>query len=268
VPIFTDQMERTVEIKAAPRRIISIVPSQTELLYDLGLSDEVIGITKFCVHPEEWFRTKTRVGGTKKLNIELIKSLNPDLIIGNKEENEQSQIEELAKSFPVWMSDVQNLKDALQMINEMGGIFNRVVKAMRLNDEIARGFMNFEIRNPFGWGKKHPTVAYCIWNEPKMVAGGDTFIDDMLQHCGLKNIFQNLQRYPEISPAQLADGKPELIFLSSEPFPFKEKHVKDFKLICPDAKVMLVDGEMFSWYGSRLLKAPSYFKQLIEQICG
>src|SRR5688500_11346244 len=98
-----DQLGRNITLKGEPSRIISLVPSQTELLFDLGLGEHVVGITKFCVHPKEWFRSKTRVGGTKKLDIEKIRSLNPDLIIGNKEENEKEQIEELIKEFPVWM---------------------------------------------------------------------------------------------------------------------------------------------------------------------
>jgi ABC-type Fe3+-hydroxamate transport system substrate-binding protein len=265
MPVFTDQMDREVELSSTPQRIVSIVPSQTELLYDLGVRDEVIGITKFCIHPDEWFRNKTRVGGTKKLNIDLIKSLNPDLIIGNKEENEQKQIEELAKYFPVWMSDVHNILDAHQMINAIGHMTNRAVKAMRLSDEIARTFGIFQMRYAFR-NERQNQIAYCIWKEPMMVAGGDTFINDMLKRCGFNNAFQSLSRYPEISAAQLIAANPDYIFLSSEPFPFKEKHISDFKAICPEAEVVLVDGEMFSWYGSRLLKAPAYFRRLIEEI--
>ena len=114
----TDQTGRSITIPDSPKRIISIVPSQTELLFDLGLSDEVIGITKFCVHPEEWFRKKTRVGGTKQLNMETIRSLQPDLIVANKEENEQVQVEDIAKEFPVWISDIKTLSDAKRMILE------------------------------------------------------------------------------------------------------------------------------------------------------
>src|SRR5690348_418993 len=108
------------QLNFKPKRIISLVPSQTELLYDLGLNEEVVGITKFCIHPEEWFLSKTRIGGTKKIDFEKIKSLKPDLIIGNKEENEESQIKELMKDYCVWMSDIKNLDDAVSMINSVG----------------------------------------------------------------------------------------------------------------------------------------------------
>src|SRR4051812_42104384 len=106
--------------KQAPKRIVSVVPSQTELLYHLGLNEEVLGITKFCIHPQEWFRSKTRVGGTKTLNLETIRQLQPDLILANKEENEKDQIEALANEFPVWVTDVTNLNEAVQMIAAIG----------------------------------------------------------------------------------------------------------------------------------------------------
>jgi ABC-type Fe3+-hydroxamate transport system substrate-binding protein len=263
MPVFKDQLHQELDMKAAPQRIISLVPSQTELLYDLGLDKEVIGITKFCIHPDEWFRTKTRIGGTKKLNIDLIRSLQPDLIIGNKEENEQSQIEELKKEFPVWMSDIQNLDDALQMITEIGNLVGKSEESTDINTQIKNLFNNLK---PQTLNHKPSSVAYFIWYNPLMTIGGDTFINDMLTRCGFQNIFSNMTRYPEITPDQLHSANPDLILLSSEPYPFKEKHITEFKNICPHARVILVDGEMFSWYGSRLLKATEYFTHLLEQI--
>ena len=118
--IFTDQLGRKLILEKIPQRIISLVPSQTELLFDLGLEEEVVGITKFCIHPDSWFHSKTRIGGTKQFDFEKIKSLQPDLIIGNKEENDKEQIEELMKNFTVWMSDIKTLADACKMICEIG----------------------------------------------------------------------------------------------------------------------------------------------------
>ena len=264
--IYTDQLNRKLELSSTPKRIISLVPSQTELLYDLGLRDEVVGITKFCVHPEEWFRTKTRVGGTKKYDFEKIKALQPDLIIGNKEENEKEQIEELMKDYNVWMSDIYTLKDAYDMITRIGTLVGKQQEATNLKLEIESKFHllrspNSTLPTPLS---QLPT-AYFIWNKPYMVAGNDTFINEMLKICGFKNVFEQ-ERYPEINAEQLAKANPEIILLSSEPYPFKEKHIQEFKAICPNAKVLIVDGEIFSWYGSRLLQAPVYFKQLIDGI--
>lgn len=275
MPVFTDQLNRKLEILSVPKRIISLVPSQTELLYDLGLRDEVVGITKFCVHPEEWFRNKTRVGGTKKYDFEKIKTLQPDLIIGNKEENEQEQIEELMRNYNVWMSDIYTLKDTLNMIACLGILVEKNNEATNLKLKIESQFHQLSIVSPFSQepfsGSILPTpvsrirTAYFIWNKPYMVAGNNTFINEMLKVCGFKNVFET-SRYPEVNAQQIAEANPELILLSSEPYPFKEKHLEEFKAICPDAKIFIVDGEIFSWYGSRLLKAPDYFRQLLKKI--
>jgi len=273
--MYIDQLNYKIELASTPKRIISLVPSQTELLYDLGLRDEVVGITKFCIHPEEWYKIKTRVGGTKKLDFEKIKALQPDLIIGNKEENEKSDIEELMKHYNVWMSDIITLKDAYDMITRIGTITNKKEEAINLKLEIESAFNSFKFQVSslkFNNTKletrnlKLKTV-YLIWNNPIMVAGHSTFINEMLNICGFENIFTNeTSRYPEISEQQIKEANPDLILLSSEPFPFKEKHIQNFKAICPNAKVLLVDGEMFSWYGSRLKKAPEYFNKLIYNI--
>jgi len=263
---FTDQLGRKIKLAQIPKRIISLVPSQTELLYDLGLSDEVVGITKFCIHPEEWFYTKIRIGGTKKYDFDKIKQLNPDLIIGDKEENEQVQIEELSKHYNVWMSDIYNLKDALDMISRVGVITGKQIEATNIKLQIEYQFNNLNIQHLTSDIKN---VAYFIWRNPFIVAGRNTFINDMLSRCGFNNVFPsppNLARYPEVTTEQITKVNPQIIFLSSEPYPFKEQHIIEFQSICPDAKVIIVDGELFSWYGSRLLQAPAYFKKLIQSL--
>jgi ABC-type Fe3+-hydroxamate transport system substrate-binding protein len=264
--IFTDQLNRTLDIPHLPQRIISLVPSQTELLYDLGLREEVVGITKFCLHPEEWFRTKIRVGGTKKYDFEKIKALAPDLIIGNKEENEQQQIEELMKHYPVWMSDIYTLADARDMVLKIGDLLDRQVEAGALQLKIEKAFA--DLSNFLRISLVPKRVAYFIWRQPYMVAASHTFIDHLLQHCGFTNVFtgEGFQRYPNVTAEQLKAADPEVILLSSEPYPFQEKHVAEFQSICKNAKIITVDGELFSWYGSRLLHAPSYFKNLIQTL--
>lgn len=255
-----DQMGRQVTLKALPRRIISLVPSQTEFLADLGLEAEVAGITKFCVHPAAWFQAKPRIGGTKTLNFEKIAALQPDLIIGNKEENERAQIEALEKQYPVWMSDIGTLEDALDMMRRVGHLTGKAETAASLVSEIETGFHSISGR------KETCRTAYFIWRKPYMVAAGDTFIQDMLLRAGFENVFAGLARYPEISPEMLSAAAPEVILLSSEPYPFSEKHMEAFREMCPAARVRLVDGEMFSWYGSRLRYAPAYFRLLKESL--
>lgn len=260
---FTDQLGHAVTISYPPKRIISLVPSQTELLFDLGLDKEIIGLTKFCIHPIEKFAERSKIGGTKKLNIEKIRSLEPDLIIGNKEENQQEQIEELMEEFPVWMSDIYSLEDAKQTIRQIGELVDRQPEAAYLNHLINSGFTDLQtLAAQNGLNK---TVAYLIWREPFMAAGKDTFIDDMLMLNGLSNVVK-ISRYPELALPELAELKPDLVFLSSEPYPFKQKHLEEIQQFLPGAKIMLVDGEMFSWYGSRLVKAVQYLFQLQKEL--
>ena len=256
---YTDQMNRTVDVPYLPKRIISIVPSQTELLFDLGLDKEIVGITKFCIHPADKTRQKFKIGGTKNLDIDLIKQLNPDLIIGNKEENEKAQIEELMRNFPVWMSDITDLDDAIEMIAQIGEIAGRATEAGKMIASIRLGFSQLNIQ------PENLKAAYLVWRKPYIVAGKGTFIDNMLSKCGLTNCFE-AERYPEATTAELQSINPDIILLSSEPYPFKEKHIAEFQNFLPYTRIKLVDGELFSWYGSRLLKSPEYFQHLIDEL--
>jgi ABC-type Fe3+-hydroxamate transport system substrate-binding protein len=242
------------------QRIISLVPSQTELLHYLGLETETVGITKFCIHPQQWFATKARVGGTKTINIPAVEALHPTLIIANKEENVKEQVEALAKKFPVWLTDVNMLADALHMITDIGQLTGTETKARELAAEISKRFAILQ-------NKHHNPIktAYLIWRKPYMAAGGGTFIQDMLTRCGLVNVLKDVPRYPEVTAEQLKAAGCQLLLLSSEPYPFKQKHIDELQLLLPNTKILLVNGEMFSWYGSRLLLSPNYFLQLKEQ---
>jgi len=255
-------LQQTEDLTYLPKRIVSLVPSQTELLFDLSLEAETVGITKFCIHPQSWFKTKERIGGTKTVNIEKVHQLNPDLIIANKEENVKEQVEELAKDFPVWLTDVNNLSEAIQMITDIGALTGRPSASQTLAASISKAFISIPtIKDPL-------TAAYLIWRNPYMTVGRDTFIHDMLQQCGFENIFSAKTRYPEVNIDQLHAASCKLLLLSSEPYPFKQKHIDELSSQLPATKIILVDGEMFSWYGSRLLKSPAYFTQLIAQIQG
>ena len=261
---FTDQLGRVIHLPSYPRRIISLVPSQTELLFDLGLTEEVVGITKFCVLPHQWFHTKTRVGGTKNLNIDVIRSLQPELIVGNKEENNQEQIEELSNEFPVWISDIDRLETALRMIGSIGDITNKQKQAKLIEKQIIENFSELRSRLHLEQLKytARPRVAYLIWENPFMTVGGDTFIHAMLQECGFENIFQDCTRYPAINSDDLRKRNCEVLLLSSEPYPFTKKHLEQLRLALPEIRIILVDGQMFSWYGSRLIHMPEYFLSL------
>jgi ABC-type Fe3+-hydroxamate transport system substrate-binding protein len=260
----TGQPGDGIELSACPQRIISVVPSITELLHDLDLEEEVVAITKFCVHPQHWFRQKTRVGGTKKLLTDRIAALHPDLIIANKEENTKQDVQILKQFSTVWITDVKTLDDALLMIARVGKLCCRDAAANRLIQEITSAF--HQLRQHPCFSLPPVSAAYLIWRDPYMIAGTDTFINNMMTYCNLKNAFQDTVRYPVVDLAALKASEASLILLSSEPFPFKDQHMNELKDALPGKTIMLVDGEMFSWYGSRLIKAAVYFNQLLQVI--
>ncbi len=247
------------DMEHPPQRIVSLVPSLTELLFYLGLDKETIGITKFCVHPEEWFRTKTRIGGTKDVNIQKLASLLPDLVLCNKEENTAEQVNAIAEKFSVWLTDIKTFEDSLRMIIAIGDLTGKTAAAEKLVADIQTAFASIEHLR-----QEKLRTAYLIWKDPYMTIGGDTFISDMMGKAGLENIYKDQLRYPQLTIAELQALKPELLLLSSEPFPFKEKHIAELQVSLPGTKILLADGEMFSWYGSRMLAAAGYFKGLIS----
>jgi len=253
---FRDHLDRIVVLSGPPKRIVSLVPSQSELLFDLGLEHEVVGITKFCVHPPRWYNSKLRIGGTKQLHFEKIRELKPDLIIANKEENNREDIEQLAQEFSVWVSDVKNIHDARKLFTDIGALTGHQETAGHLLKEFDTKFQ--KLKSLKASGKR---AIYLVWSNPHLVAGNDTFISAMLEATGLENAIKQ-ERYPRLNSCDYE--APDLVLLSSEPFPFKEKHVQEFRKMFPEAEVKIVDGEMFSWYGSRLLKAPDYLLNLFE----
>lgn len=239
-------------------RIISTVPSITELLSDLGLEDEVIGITKFCVHPYEWYKSKTRIGGTKSIDIEKVKTLSPDLVIANKEENVKEQIEALEAFSEVLVTDIKKPEDNLELISKLGELTNKRLTAIRLRQELQAALDSIpDYHDPL-------PAAYLIWKDPYMTIGADTYIHAIMKKCGLQNIYSPKTRYPETTLLELKKLQPKVILLSSEPFPFKEKHIEEISAIIPETTIALVDGEAFSWYGTRLTKTAPYLSELIS----
>lgn len=257
---YKKQLNRRIKLVSPPQHIISLVPSQSELLYNLNLDKEVIGITKFCIKPSKWKKSKTIIGGTKNPNIEKIQKLQPDLIIANKEENREEDIALMSNLAPVWISDVNNFQDALNMILDLSKICNREKNGNELIAKIEHAKNSFQIQ----LAKKY-SVLYFIWQNPYMLAGKNTFIDAMLSIAGFENLVQTA-RYPVPSLLELQNFQPDIILLPDEPFPFKEKHKLEIKKIFPRAKIHLIKGEYFTWYGSRLLKSFQYFRSLHEQV--
>jgi len=265
---FVDQLGTSHSFITAPKRIVSLVPSLTELLYDLGLEENIVGITKFCVHPYHFKSTKKIIGGTKNVHVEKIRLLRPDIIIANKEENTLEIVEQLAEICPVWVTNIITLEDNYQVIADFGQLFNKRTEAQKWTDKIQFAQRDFQ---QFIQDQPSYKVAYFIWANPYMVAGGNTFINAMLRLNKFENIYENNSnytgRYPEVEIKKIRlQGDPDLVLLSSEPFPFKDEHAFELGRFTHHAKTFFVDGEMFSWYGSRLVKAFAYFKRLREKL--
>lgn len=256
--IFHDQMGRKVDITGSPQKIVSLVPPITELLFDLGLGDKLVGRTKFCIHPKGKVDKVPSIGGVMGLNYHRIEESKPDLILASREENGKQEINEIAKLLPVWVSDVRNLADALEMIQIIGTICGVEEKAKEIAEKIETEFEKLseipeEVIN----------AVYLIWKNPLYTVGGDNFTNDMLKRVGIRNVFEDKnEAYPIVTGKEIRDRKPDYIFLPSEPYPFTKDDVQEFRGKFPKVEIKQVDGEYFSWYGSHLLKAPSYFKQL------
>ncbi len=232
------------------KRIISLVPSLTELIIDLGLLKQLAGRTRFCVHPEEAVVDIPIIGGTKNPRVDKILSMDPDCIIANKEENRKEDIRELQKksSAHTEVTDIATIEQALKAIQQLGSLLGAKDKALRLAADIKKEFQQRPEKDSL-------RTAYFIWKDPWMSVGNGTYIHDVLTHWNLENVFGREKRYPSFKLEQLAAYEPEIIILSSEPYPFKEKHIASVQEACPDARIFLMDGEWFSWYGSRMLPA-------------
>ena len=253
-----DMTGRSVQIQDVPNRIVSLVPSQTELLYHLGLGDRIVGVTRFCIHPDHARQNATIIGGTKNIDPRRVLDLNPDLVIGNKEENDKPSILAVETKVPVWLSDIYTLDDALHMIRTIGSLCQCERESIELTQEIDLRFGR--LTPPSGLAARR--VIYLIWANPWMAVAGNTFIDHMITRMGLVNALGQQVRYPIVLDEELTSLAPDMVLLSSEPYPFKAKHEQKLRQLIPDTAIQHVDGEMFSWYGSRLLKAPGYLSDL------
>lgn len=255
-----DHLQRKIAIPVTPRRIISLCPSITDTLFELGLGERIVGRTRYCIHPVGGTDAAEIVGGTKQVNYDRINTLAPDLIIAEKEENPKDMVEQLAEKYPVYVTNVESVAEALQMIRDVGGITGTSDAANKLVQQIEGAFQTIA-------RVENQKVAYLIWRKPYMVVGASTYINSMLTHIGWSNPFQNyVDRYPAVTIEELRDAEPDFLFLSSEPFPFTEEHIGEFKDVLSNTQIVLVDGEMFSWYGARMVKVPQYVNELIHKL--
>jgi ABC-type Fe3+-hydroxamate transport system substrate-binding protein len=264
-----DATGRSVQLLKRPERIISLVPSQTELLVDLGVAERLVGRTRYCIHPREKLSSVAVVGGTKRVEFAQIEVLRPDLILAEKEETPKELVDSLSAVAPVYVTDVVSIPSAISMCREVGEITGLATEAHALAQEIESAMS--AVKNDLKGALRPDRVLYLIWRKPWMAASEGTFIHSCLEQIGFVNAASSAGspgsvalsgRYPELSPDAIVSLRPDRIFLSSEPFPFQEKHAEEIREFLPNARIEFVDGELFSWYGSRMLKMPAYWRKL------
>jgi iron complex transport system substrate-binding protein len=259
--ITSDDLGRSVRAPKTPQRIVSLCPSITETLFALGLERQLVGRTRYCIHPTEQVISITDIGGTKNPRVDDILKLEPDLIIAEKEENRPEDVAALECDVPVYVTDVRSIPGALAMTRRIGKLCHRSSEAETLAQQIEDRWRELpQVSRPI-------RVAYLIWRKPWMVAGNDTYICDVLERLGLHNVFADrVGRYPETTLDEIMQFAPDVVLLSSEPYPFKDSHVQEFANALPNAKVLLVDGEAFSWYGARMLLAADTLQLLVREL--
>lgn len=254
-----DASGAVVTLPAPPRRIVSLVPSTTEILCQLGLAEALVGVTRYCVEPRAALRGKARVGGSKTPDLARIRALAPDLVVANIEENHREHVEALrAAGIPVWVTYPRTIAEAARMIRELGEVTGTAAVAAALAADLeARAAAARAARA----GRPGVPVFYPIWREPWMTIGADTYIHDVLAACGAANVFADRpERYPAVTLAEVAARRPAVILLPDEPFRFRRVHIRDFE-VYPEipavraGRIHLVDGRPFSWHGPRFAEA-------------
>ncbi len=258
---FTDHLGRAVNIDRPLRRIVSLCPSITQTLFALSAGDRLIARTRYCIHPQPDVQVVPAMGGTRTIDVQRIASLQPDLVLADKEENPRDAVEALAERFPTFVVDVRSFDHALQTVRDLGALTENSAHADAMVGAIQQAFNRLDpVRPPL------PT-ACLIWRDPFMAAGGDTFINAMLQTCGLRNVCVSLPgRYPELSADHLASLQPRLVLLTSEPYPFLPTHIEELQEMIPAASILLVDGRMLAFYGSSMIEAAGYLKDLLRRV--
>ncbi|MDP2469804.1 MAG: helical backbone metal receptor [Candidatus Palauibacterales bacterium] len=250
-------------------RIVSLCPSLTELVFDLGVGDELVGVTKFCVHPAEGLREIEKVGGTKTPKIDRIVELSPDLVLLNEEENRLEDAEALrAAGVACHSSFPKTAIDTAAMVRSIGKAVRRPHEAERISRAIEEAARRVREASE---GRPPVSYAYLIWRQPLMSVSEDTFISDLLSLAGGMNVFAGRpKRYPVVEPEEIAAAGPDAVLLSTEPFPFQERHIDEISRATGLAPEIfhIVDGEMLSWHGSRTPAGIDCAAQVMERVRG
>jgi ABC-type Fe3+-hydroxamate transport system substrate-binding protein len=246
----------TLSLPRPARRIVSLIPSITEILFALGLGEAVVGCTIFCTEPRDGVATKTRIGGEKNPKLDLIRGLEPDLVIANVEENVREHIDTLRGwGIAVYVCYPRTVVEGIRLVQELGQVGGAAERGAEIATELTARLEETRRRQA---GRRRSRVFCPIWRKPYMTISADTYMHDMLATCGGDNVFAGLpKRYPEVTLAEIALAQPEVILLPDEPYRFRRAHLEDFSAHAEipalrDGRVHLVDGKLLSWYGPRI----------------
>ncbi len=263
-----DDLSRTVRICQPARRIVCLVPSITETFFAFGAGEHIVGITDYCIHPEDQVRSKPKVGGTKNFFINKVIELEPDLVVANAEENRKHQVEKLEEAgLAVFVTFPKSVEGCLKMIADMAALTGREHAAQIILSSIEEARANALRQAP-----DPPCRVLCpIWKAPYMTINHDTFVDSVIRNSGGRNIFDDsTDRYPEFTLSEAAARQPDLILLPTEPYHFTEADKAEFHEMgtntpaIRDLRIHIVEGELLSWYGPRLSRALQGISSLLH----
>jgi ABC-type Fe3+-hydroxamate transport system substrate-binding protein len=263
-----DALGRPFPVGAAPERIVSLVPSLSEALFAFGLGERIAGVTRFCVEPKEGVAGKTKVGGTKTLDLAAVEALQPDLIIASAEENREDDVRRLIDGGrPVFVTLPTTVRGAIDLLGQLALLTDSAEAAQPIIQEAEEALA--AVREASAGGE--PLRVFCpIWRNPYMTIGPGTYMHDVIAVCGGRNVFEGRdQRYPRVELSEAAALDPEVVLLPSEPYRFRERHFADFEAFPQMAavrrgNVMLVDGRMLSWYGPRIAQSLRELSALLD----
>ena len=264
---LADAWGRLLTVRQRPERIVSLVPSLTEALFAFGLEQEVVGVTRFCVEPRRGVVGKTKVGGTKVLDVAKIRALKPDLVVASAEENSPGDVAQLIDyGCPVFVTLVTSVESAIELLRQLAAITGTTAAARPIIQGVKETLAFVE---GAGAGRE-PVRVFCpIWRNPYMTCGRGTYMHDVITVCGGRNVFgERLESYPRLELAEMAALDPQVILLPNEPYRFTKRHKADFKAFAEvtavkNGHIFLIDGKVITWYGPRIAQSLSEVKRLL-----
>jgi len=266
--VVVDALGEELILPRLPQRIVSLVPSITETVIDLGASARLVGITTYCTHPQSVVASIPKVGGTKGFSFRKIDSLTPDLVIANKEENRKQQIEKLRKKYPVFVTYPRTVEDAIKMVADLGVLTATSAMASKFIatcQQLLAAIGNSALGRPLRTG-------CMIWRDPWMAAGADSYASALLGRVGFTNVYNlSAGRYPETSLQTVFERNPDVIILPDEPYEFGEQDKQEVESFFSERgksiRVLLMDGSYLTWFGTRTLKGLRHLRQVKSKLC-